>query len=55
VLPNPGHIQHTQHHPALPYGATPEFMAALRGRPSVAARALEFLILTAARSGAVLG
>jgi integrase len=43
------------HHTALPYGAIPEFMADLRCRPAVAARALEFAILTAARSGEVLG
>jgi integrase len=43
------------HHTALPYDATPDFMADLRGRPAVAARALEFAILTAGRSGEVLG
>lgn len=43
------------HHAALPYDAIPEFMADLRGRSAVAARALEFAILTAARSGEVMG
>ena len=43
------------HHTALPYDAMPEFMADLRCRPAVAARALEFAILAAARSGEVLG
>jgi integrase len=43
------------HHTALPYDAIPDFMTDLRGRPAVAARALEFAILTAARSGEVLG
>jgi len=43
------------HHAALPYDAMPEFMADLRGRSAVAARALEFTILTAARSAEVLG
>ncbi|WP_066548949.1 MULTISPECIES: tyrosine-type recombinase/integrase [unclassified Sphingomonas] len=43
------------HHAALPYDATPDFMADLRGRSAVAARALEFTILTAARSAEVLG
>ncbi|MBM3655098.1 MAG: integrase, partial [Alphaproteobacteria bacterium] len=43
------------HHAALPYGVIPEFMADLRGRSAVAARALEFAILTAARSGEVMG
>ena len=43
------------HHKALTYEALPSFMAVLRGRDAVAARALEFLILNAARSGEVLG
>ena len=43
------------HHTALAYDATADFMADLRGRSAVAARALEFAILTAARSGEVLG
>lgn len=43
------------HHTALPYEAVPDFMADLRGRSAIAARALEFTILTAARSGEVLG
>jgi integrase len=43
------------HHKALPFAQIPEFMGALREREAVAALALEFLILTAARSGEVLG
>jgi integrase len=43
------------HHAAMPYEAVGCFMARLRARAAVAARALEFLILTAARSGEVLG
>lgn len=43
------------HHAALPYVELPAFIAELRARASMAARALEFLILTAARSGEVLG
>ena len=42
------------HHAALPFQALPDFMAKLRARPAVAARALEFTILTAARSGEAL-
>jgi integrase len=42
------------HHKALPYAELPAFMTKLRARPAVAARALEFAILTAARSGEVL-
>lgn len=43
------------HHAALPYTDVPHFVVDLRARSSMAARALEFLILTAARSGEVLG
>lgn len=43
------------HHPALPYAEMPAFLIKLRARPALAARALEFLILTAARSGEVRG
>jgi integrase len=43
------------HHAALPHKDLPAFIAALREREGVAARALEFLILTAARSGEVRG
>lgn len=44
-----------KHHPALPFADVATFMADLRKRPAVAARALEFAILTAARSGEVRG
>ena len=43
------------HHPALPWAKAPDFVAALRQRRAVAARCLEFVILTAARSGEALG
>jgi integrase len=43
------------HQPALPYEKVPAFVGCLRARDAVAARALEFLILTAARSGEVTG
>jgi len=42
------------HHPSLAYAELPEFVAALRERDAVAARALEFLILTNVRTNAVL-
>ena len=42
------------HHKALPYADVPSFIATLRERDAVAADAMEFLILTAARSGEVL-
>jgi integrase len=41
------------HHAAMPYQDVPAFVARLRGREAVTALALEFLILTAARSGEV--
>jgi integrase len=43
------------HHAALPWQEAPLFVAELRGRDAVAARALEFAILTAARTSEVLG
>ena len=43
------------HHPAMSYGDVPAFIGRLRSREAVAARALEFLILTAARAGEVFG
>jgi integrase len=44
-----------QHQPAMAYENIPAFMAELRRRTTVSARALEFLVLTAARSGEVRG
>jgi integrase len=41
------------HHPALPYIKIAEFMKDLRTRPGMGARALEFAILCASRSGEV--
>jgi len=43
------------HHAAMPYADLPAFMGRLRERETVAARCLEFAILTAARSGEALG
>lgn len=43
------------HQPALPYTEVPAFIARLRTRQATSALALEFLILTAARVGEVLG
>jgi integrase len=42
------------HHAAMPYADVPAFVASLRERPAIAARALELCILTAARSGEAL-
>jgi integrase len=55
VLPPRSQVAKVEHHPALPYRELPAFMAALSQREGTAARALEFLILTAARTGEVLG
>ncbi|MDO7843763.1 tyrosine-type recombinase/integrase [Sphingomonas immobilis] len=44
-----------KHHPALPFAEIATFMAVLGKRPAIAARALEFTILTAARSGEARG
>jgi integrase len=53
-LPKPRKLSRG-HHAAMPYEALPGFMGELRERPAIAALALEFCILTAARSGEVLG
>jgi integrase len=55
VLPARGQIKKTVHHPALPYRDMPAFMAELRQREGMAARALEFAILCVARSGEAIG
>jgi integrase len=47
--------RNVKHHAALPYAETGAFMVELRQQESVAARALEFTILTAARTGEVVG
>jgi integrase len=55
VLPARGQVAKVEHHPALPYTEAADFIAKLRERDGMAARALEFLILTVARTGEVLG
>ena len=55
VLPAPSKIQKVEHHRAIPIDGMPVFMQELRAQPGVGARALEFLILTATRSGEVRG
>ena len=54
LLPKRSHLD-KGHHAALPYEAVPDFMQHLRTIDTMLAWALEFLILTAARSGEVLG
>jgi len=55
LLPARSKVQKVKHHPALPYNEMADFIAALRNQEGIAARALEFLILTAARTGEVIG
>jgi integrase len=43
-----------RNHPALPWQEIPQFMAELRQREGISAQALEFTILTAARTGEVI-
>jgi len=52
-LPKPGQIAKVTHHPAVPYSQVGDFMVQLRKNDSISAKALEFLILTAVRSGSV--
>jgi integrase len=55
LLPAPRKVRKVENHPALPYAQLPSFMQDLRGREGIAAAAMEFLILTAGRTGEVLG
>jgi integrase len=52
-LPSPKKLQKVEHHPAVPYAIVGDFMSKLRQNQSMSAKALEFLILTAVRSGSV--
>jgi integrase len=55
LLPARSKVRRVEHHAALPYAELPGFLAALRNQEGIASRALEFLILTAARTGEVIG
>ena len=55
LLPARSDVQKVEHHPALDYKQVGEFMSELRQQSGIGARALEFAILTAARSGEVRG
>jgi integrase len=55
VLPPISKVRRVQHHPAMPFADAPAFMSLLRSRSGISAKALEFTILTAARSGEVRG
>lgn len=55
ILPPPSKVSPVVHHPALPYSRLPAFVARLRARNGASVRALEFTILTAARTNESLG
>ncbi|MGP0091975.1 MAG: tyrosine-type recombinase/integrase [Xanthobacteraceae bacterium] len=55
LLPARSKVRQVEHHAALPYAALPDFLVRLREQEGIAARALEFAILTAARTGEALG
>jgi len=54
LLPKKSKVRRVEHHAALSYDELPEFMAELRQQEGIAARALEFAILTVARTSAVI-
>ncbi|SDD72561.1 tyrosine-type recombinase/integrase [Rhodospira trueperi] len=55
LLASPEKVAKVKHRPALPYADVPAFVTDLRQQGGVAARALEFTILTAARTGETIG
>lgn len=55
LLPAKNRVARVVHQPALAWQQLPAFLKALREMPGLAAQALEFVILTAARTGEVRG
>src|SRR6056297_1799592 len=55
VLPKPGKVAKVRHNPALSLTDVPDWFTDLRKRDGMATRALEFVAMTAARSGEVRG
>jgi integrase len=55
LLPPKGRIAKVEHHAAMPYHDVLNLMAQLRDRTEIAAKALAFTILTACRTGEVIG
>jgi integrase len=55
LLPKKSKVARVEHHQALPYTQIGAFMAELRAQRGIAARALELVILTAARTNEVIG
>jgi integrase len=55
LLPSRTKVRNVKHHAALPFAAIGTFVSDLRSQEGTAARALEFVILTAARTNEVIG
>ena len=55
VLPKPAKLKNVKHHKAIPWQEIGAFVESLRQRSGTGAKALEFTVLTAARSGEVRG
>ena len=55
LLPTPGKVSKPRHHPAVRVDDMPAFIKALRQHDGLSPKALEFAVLTAARSGEVRG
>jgi len=55
LLPARTKVRKVEHHAAIPYAELPELLTVIRAREGTAARALEFAILTTARTGEVIG
>jgi integrase len=55
LMPARAKAEKDTRHPSLPYSDLPSFIAELRQRHGITPRALEFAILTAARTGEVIG
>jgi integrase len=55
LLPAKNKVARVKHHAAMPYRDIPSFMARLSERTDIASKALAFTILTACRTGEVIG
>jgi hypothetical protein len=55
LLPSRAKVRKTRHHSALAYAELPAFITLLQQQEGIAARALEFTVLTAARTGETIG
>ena len=55
LLPKPARVKTIRHQPAMPYDELPAFMASLRDNKALSSKALQMLILTATRTGEVIG